>query len=973
MVSLKLPYVGQIVTETHAADSLHVVARGLGMHNAASAFLASAIKPGMLVLLLNVPRQIATTVLWPTTHDALPFFHSFSSASPSLAVTATDFSTQAGLLLPRFLNADYTARDRVAVYTAGGLVSVTATVLVHDLLQRTLPCDKVYGIVVYNADQVKERSNIHFAMSLFRTRNRTAFIKAFSENPVALAAGFHTAEKLMRLLYVSRLVLWPRFHCFIREDLSAHQPDLVDLVVTPTSAVAALRSSLKQTAGSILGDLKYIVKTIDLSNIYQNGSFVGSDKLSKAVSRPSSKLLVANFDDVAKRNVENAAGDSFSPRVRALLTDLTVLRTLLRNALHLNAVQFYQSVVTLRYAADRSQSWIVRKEAQPAIQLARSRVWSLRTRHLNPRPSIRPSIRVDNNSGAGPDHSKGGKAPTTSTPDHREPETVIETVATLEPSPKWQVLIEVLKEIRADVHTAGAEADVGRVLIAVRGAHVVDELTSVLSIGDKEFLREEFRTVFPAAFFRAKQSETDNGGNKHVQTTMTQLATGRSDGVGAIPANEGTASTFKSNSSRSTSGRSRRGKREKDAKTSSEERIRSEFHRVFREVTSRSSKELNVVIKHMEWVDMQGRALRFFEDYRPSFIILYNADLALIRQVEVFKAALPGRPVRLYVLSFDDDDGEEERFRKASDREKAAFKTLIRERATMTVHADQEGRRAEEVYSQMVLEGAAVSCENAAENRGRQGLGTDRDSRLSNPSNSQNPSARIVIVDTRELRSSLPMLLHQAEVGIVPVTLEVADFVLSPDIGVERKSLQDLHGSFGSGRLFNQADALCRYYKVPCLLIELDSHRPLSLTASSGGIQSEIHVTSILSKMVLLIQQFPSLRLLWAKGARDAAELFVKIKHHEKEPDVTKAVALGVGAKGADNEELFNAGPKALLRNLPGIDSQNLQRVLRKVRNVATLVTMSLGEMTDVLGSATKAANLFGFVNEKPSEALAAL
>lgn len=973
MVSLKLPYVAQIVTETHAADSLHVVARGLGMHNAASAFLASAVKPGMLVLLLNVPRQLATTVLWPTTHDALPFFHSFSSSAlSSSAVIAPDFSTQAGLLLPRFLNADYNARDRVAVYTAGGLVSVTATVLVHDLLQRTLPCDKVYGIVVYNADQVKERSNIHFAMSLFRTRNRTAFIKAFSENPVALAAGFHTAEKLMRLLYVSRLVLWPRFHRSIREDLSAHQPDLVDLVVTPTSAVGALRSSLKQTAGSILGDLKYIVKTIDLSDMYQNESFIGSDKLSRAVARPSSKLLVANFDDVARRNVENAAGDSFSPRVRALLTDLTILRILLRNALHLNAVQFYQSVVTLRHAADRSQSWIVRKEAQPAIQLARSRVWSLRKRHLNSRPSVCPSVRVDSNSGSGHTHSEERKTTTTNTPDHPEPETVTETIATLEPSPKWQVLIEVLKEIRADVHTAGTEADVGRVLIAVRGAQVVDELTSVLSIGDKEFLREEFRTVFPAAFFRAKQSETDNGGNKHVQTTMTQLAS-RSEGAGAIPVNAGTASTVKSNFSRPTSRRSRRGKREKDATISSEERIRAEFDRVFREVTSRSSKELNIVIKHMEWVDMQGRALRFLEDYRPSFIILYNADLALIRQVEVFKAALPGRPVRLYVLSFDDDGGEEERFRKASDREKAAFKTLIRERATMTVHADQEGRRAEEVYSQMVLEGAAVSCENAVANRGRQGLGTDRDSRLSNPSNSQNPSTRKVIVDTRELRSSLPMLLHQAEVAIVPVTLEVADFVLSPDIGVERKSLQDLHGSFGSGRLFNQADALCRYYKIACLLIELDSHRPLSLTASSGGVQSEIHATSILSKMVLLIQQFPSLRLLWAKGARDAAELFVKIKHHEKEPDVAKAVALGVDAKEVDNEDLFNAGPKALLRNLPGIDSQNLQRVLRKVRNVATLVTMSLEEMTDVLGSATKAANLFAFVNEKPSEALAAL
>lgn len=972
MGSLRLPFFGQIVTETHAADSLHVVARGLGMHNAASAFLASAVKPGMLILLLNVPRQLATTVLWPTIHDALPFRHSFSSSGvASSPNTATNSTTQAGLLLPRFLNADYNARDRIAVYTAGGLVSVTATVLVHDLLQCTLPCDRVYGVVVYNADQVKERSNIHFAMSLFRTRNRTAFIKAFSENPVGLAAGFHTAEKLMRLLYVSRLVLWPRFHRSIREDLRAHQPDLVDLVVTPTSAVAALRSALKQTASSILTDLKYIVKTIDLSDMYQSETSADAHKLPNAIARPSSKTLIANFDDAARRNVENAAGDSFSPRVRALLTDLTVLRTLLRNALHLNAVQFYQSVVTLRHAADRSQSWLVRKEAQPAIQLARSRVWSSRTRRITSRLSARPFARAEKDASTVSDVANGHSNRAGNPPGESISETETETVSTLEPSPKWHVLIEVLKEIRADVHAAGAESDVGRVLIAVHGAHVVDELTAVLSVGEKAFLYGEFRTVFPAAFHRAKHSETEDGEDKSFQTTLTQLAAGcpetTTHGIGH------TGNNVKFNSARSVSGRPRRGKRGRETATSSEERARFELDQVFREVTSRSSTDLNVMVKHMEWVDIQGRALRLMEDYRPSFIILYNADLALIRQVEVFKAALPGRPVRLYVLSFDDDGGEEERFRKASDREKTSFKTLIRERATMTVHADQEGRRAEEVYSQMVLEGAAGSSGTSIAKRGRQGLGSDHDSRLSNPCNSQNPSARNVIVDTRELRSSLPMLLHQAELMILPMTLEVADFVLSPDIGVERKSLQDLHGSFGSGRLFNQADALCRYYKVPCLLIELDSNRPLSLTASSGGVPSELHATSIVSKMVLLIQQFPLLRLLWAKGASDAAELFVKLKHHEKEPNVAKAVALGVDAKEVENEDLFNASPKALLRSLPGIDSQNLQRVMRKVRNVATLVTMSGEEMTDVLGSAARAAKLFAFVNEKPSEALAAL
>ena len=58
-----------------------------------------------------------------------------------------------------------------------------------------------------------------------------------------------------------------------------------------------------------------------------------------------------------------------------------------------------------------------------------------------------------------------------------------------------------------------------------------------------------------------------------------------------------------------------------------------------------------------------------------------------------------------------------------------------------------------------------------------------------------------VVVDMREFRSSLPSLLHAAEILVVPATLTVGDYVLTPDICIERKSIPDLISSFNSGRL----------------------------------------------------------------------------------------------------------------------------------------------------------------------------
>src|SRR5881398_1406517 len=61
-----------------------------------------------------------------------------------------------------------------------------------------------------------------------------------------------------------------------------------------------------------------------------------------------------------------------------------------------------------------------------------------------------------------------------------------------------------------------------------------------------------------------------------------------------------------------------------------------------------------------------------------------------------------------------------------------------------------------------------------------------------------------VVVDVREFRSSLPSLLHGNNIMVVPCMLTVGDYVLSPDICVERKSVRDLISSFKDGRLYNQ-------------------------------------------------------------------------------------------------------------------------------------------------------------------------
>lgn len=89
-----------------------------------------------------------------------------------------------------------------------------------------------------------------------------------------------------------------------------------------------------------------------------------------------------------------------------------------------------------------------------------------------------------------------------------------------------------------------------------------------------------------------------------------------------------------------------------------------------------------------------------------------------------------------------------------------------------------------------------------------------------------------VVVDSREFRSALPFALFDINLEVVPCTLEVGDYVLSPTICVERKSISDLVSSFKSGRLYTQCEAMSSHYKQPILLIEFDPQKCFSLEGS---------------------------------------------------------------------------------------------------------------------------------------------
>ena len=255
-----------------------------------------------------------------------------------------------------------------------------------------------------------------------------------------------------------------------------------------------------------------------------------------------------------------------------------------------------------------------------------------------------------------------------------------------------------------------------------------------------------------------------------------------------------------------------------------------------------------------------------------------------------------------------------------------------------------------------------------------------------------------VVVDVREFRSALPSLLHGNSMIVIPCQLTVGDYILTPDICVERKSVRDLVSSLRNGRLYNQAETMLQHYKNPLLLIEFDQHKSFTFdafasistntsflsdygfsssgTATSSGssaLANPSNPRSIQHMLVILTLAFPRLKVIWSSSPYQTAEIFAELKKNAAEPDPLRAVQIGldieisnsadpgdVMAAAGIEHRIFNLLPQEMLQSVPGVTPQALERLILETDNISEIANMDVDQLDPLVGKEA-ARKIVGF------------
>jgi len=957
----------------------------------------------------------------------------------TLFSTLTSWGTPPSQLPTLVISESGQAKERAALYARGGVFVITSRILIVDLLTGVAKARDVEGMLVAHAEKCVEKSTEAFILRIFRSQKyfmqvggasidsevtspgrpndaNVGFVKAFTDDPSSLMAGFAKIDKILKSLQVPSLYLYPRFHAAVAEELEQYPPIVEELHQTLSPKMQEIQLSLAAAVRACIRELRKTSSLVDISFLFggdrgkkkrkrDDGDFAtGAGKSSgRDISKQDWEITIehcvsTNFDMLLMRQLE---GDwhRLKPNTKQYITDLRYLRNCFHALIQYDCVQFWRFLEGIKAisASSRTPSmWLMTPQGENVYRLAKERVY----RVINGRK------RIDSENGGVP-----GKR----------------LIPVLEETPKEKLLQQVLTEVENRWHAKRSQCDEnntgsfnsGNVLLMVNDESTLESIRSFLSNGGKRTMVLRWLRYLEQVNDKSRSMLRSLGKGPDAISEEQRLLMEEEGRVRNYLFGVNSAYGYEQEAMEEERKRladwKRKHRRVVDEKargteTATADALRhqgcleeavevskrgnamalameSMFHHTddgknddgLSSTYSWSSDEedeiayrvepikgLNLFIRTFSKLE-DGDAALLLRDIQPDTVIMYDSDPSFIRTLEIYANAMhPVSDSRVTLEKPNDDNrlrvffllyeasAEETNFLKSLEREQNAFERLIDHKKRMphflpsfNNFSTQEMQHANGGVGGSYAGGTLPLSMDTRTGRGKQSSVKER---------------RDIAVDVREFRSALPSILHQGGMRLAPVTLVVGDFVLSNVHCVERKSISDLFGSFASGRLYTQAEAMSKYYKVPCLLIEFDPEKTFALQNASD-IGNEIRNDSVCSKMTLLVMHFPKLRILWSRSPHETLKIFKKLKRNHEEVDVDKAVEIGtndtldelllVGTDGyVDDEDIsdVNDAAKRMLMRLPGINVHNARKVMTECESIQQLSELTRDELKRIAG-----------------------
>jgi len=198
-----------------------------------------------------------------------------------------------------------------------------------------------------------------------------------------------------------------------------------------------------------------------------------------------------------------------------------------------------------------------------------------------------------------------------------------------------------------------------------------------------------------------------------------------------------------------------------------------------------------------------------------------------------------------------------------------------------------------------------------------------------------------VVADERERASGVPEELSKLNVRVYFSRLPVADYVLNPELAVERKSVRDLVSSVYDSRLFYQAARISAAYAKPFLLVEGDSKEVEGLVKNLKSFYGAIANVTLAY----------GLRVLYTANTKETAIAIAELLNHARAKPLARMPSeVPPKAKSVTQQQLY------LVSSMPGIGRKLAEKLLSKYGTPRRVMSLTAGELALTQGIGWKKA-----------------
>jgi len=194
-----------------------------------------------------------------------------------------------------------------------------------------------------------------------------------------------------------------------------------------------------------------------------------------------------------------------------------------------------------------------------------------------------------------------------------------------------------------------------------------------------------------------------------------------------------------------------------------------------------------------------------------------------------------------------------------------------------------------------------------------------------------------IIVDHRERRSSVIEELEDLGVKCDVRHLLLADYLISKDIAIERKTVGDFVGSMINKRLIKQLTDMKLHFKKPLLLIEGLAEEDIYKPSTHPRINE-----NAIRGMLLSIALDLEVPIIFTDDAEDTAKYLYLLLKRQGKPD--KVYGLSVKRKAyslGDQQQI-------LVESFPGVGPNLAKNLLKHFKTVKKLFGADIKALTKV-------------------------